>query len=83
MILVTKTSDQTCVCCQPTYSGRQVWFVGRTSRGVTQEEGHTEFLHLPSAVLALIFIARRIQPSLALVDREVEFCVPTNQSFST
>ena len=30
--------------------------------GVTQEEGHTGFLHLPSAVLALIFITRRIQP---------------------
>ena len=45
--------------------------------GVTQEEGHTGFLiHLPSAVLASIFIARRIQPSLSLVDREVEFCVP-------
>ena len=28
--------------------------------GVTQEEGHTGFLHLPSAVLAFIFIARRI-----------------------
>ena len=26
--------------------------------GVTQEEGHTSFLHLPSAVLALLFIAR-------------------------
>ena len=24
-----------------------------------------------------------IQPSLSLVDHEVEFCVPTNQSFST
>ena len=46
--------------------------------GVTQEEGHIEFLHLASAVLALIFIATRIQPSLILVDREVEFCVPTN-----
>ena len=45
------------------------------SAGVTQEEGHTIFLHLPSAVLALIFIARRIQPFLSLVDREVEFCV--------
>ena len=33
--------------------------------------------HLPSAVLALIFIARRIQPSLSLVDREAEFLVPT------
>ena len=44
--------------------------------GVTQEEGHTGFLiHLPSAVLALIFFARRIQPFLSLVDREVEFCV--------
>ena len=45
--------------------------------GVTQEEGYTYLLHLPSAVLALIFITRRIQPSLSLVDREVEFCVPT------
>ena len=43
--------------------------------GVTQEEGHTGFLiHLPSAVRALIFVARRIQPFLSLVDREVELC---------
>ena len=45
---------------------------------VTQEEGHTEFLHLPSAVLALILIARRIlnhQPSLSHVDREVDLCL--------
>ena len=35
-------------------------------------------LHLPYAMLALIFIARNIQPSFSLVDREVEFCVPTN-----
>ena len=41
--------------------------------GVTQEEGHTGFLHPPSAVLALIFIARRIQSFLSLVDREVDF----------
>ena len=47
--------------------------------GVTQEEGHTGFLiYLLSAVLALIYIAIRIQSSLVLVDREVEFCVPTN-----
>ena len=47
--------------------------------GVTQEEGHTGFLiHLLSAVHALIFLARRIQPFLSLVDREVlEFCVLT------
>ena len=43
---------------------------------VTQEEDHTRFLiHLPSAVRALIFIARRIQPCLSLVVREVKFCV--------
>ena len=29
--------------------------------GNTQEEGHTIFLHLPSAMLALIFIVRKIQ----------------------
>ena len=38
-----------------------VWHVD-VSAGVTQEEGHTGFLHLPSAVLAFIFLARRIQP---------------------
>ena len=45
---------------------------GRTSRV------HTGFfIRLPSAVRALIFLARRIQPFLSLVDREVEFCVLT------
>ena len=48
--------------------------------GETQVEGHTGILHLPSALLALIFIARRIQPFLSLVDREVEFCVRFNHS---
>ena len=46
--------------------------------GVTQEQGHTGFLHVPSALLVLIFLARRIQPFLSLVDREVEFSVLTN-----
>ena len=46
--------------------------------GATQEEGHTGFLHLPSAVLALIYLATRIQPFLSLVGREVEFCVQTD-----
>ena len=41
--------------------------------GVTQEEGHTGCLHLPSGVLALIFLAGRIQPFLFLVDRETNF----------
>ena len=46
--------------------------------GVTQEEGHTGFLiHLLSAVRALLFLAKRIQPLLSLVDCEVEFCVLT------
>ena len=45
--------------------------------GVTQEEGHTGFLHLSSAVLAFCFLVRRIQPFLSLVDRKVEFCVLT------
>ena len=51
--------------------------------GVTKEEGHTGFFHLPSAVLVLLFISRRIQLSLSLVDREVDISVPTNESFST
>ena len=38
--------------------------------GVTQDEGHARFI-------ALIFLARRIQPFLSLVDREVEFRVLT------
>ena len=46
--------------------------------GVTQEGGYKTFLHLPPAVLALIFLARRIQSFLALVDREVDFlCINT------
>ena len=46
--------------------------------GVTQDEAHTGFFfHLLSAARALIFLARRIQPFLSLVDREVEFCVLT------
>ena len=44
--------------------------------GVTQEEGHKRFLiHLPFAVLAIIFLARRIQLLISLVDRKVEFIV--------
>ena len=82
MILVTKTSDQTlqCVCvCVFSYS-HLFWTSSSLDvpAGVTQEEGHTGFLiHLPSAVHAFILLARRIQPFLSLVDREVEFCVLT------
>ena len=57
-----------CCCCHPIYSGRQS--CRRAPAGVTQEEGLTGILvHLPSAVLALIFLARRIQSSFSLVDR--------------
>ena len=50
--------------------------------GVTQEEGHTGFLiHLPSSVLAFIFLARRIQPFLSLVDREVYIHINTVYSY--
>ena len=52
-------------------------FVGRTSRGHTGGRSH-RISHPPlSAVRALIFLARRIQSFLSLVDREVEFCVLT------
>ena len=46
--------------------------------GVTQEEGRTGFLHLPCAVLASIFLARSIQASLSLIDREVDVMYPQN-----
>ena len=58
-------------------------FILDVPAGVTQKENDTGFLiRLPSE-LALIFLARRIQPFLFLVDRKVEFCVITNESFST
>ena len=43
--------------------------------GVKQEQGQPGFAHLLSAVPALIFLARKIQPFFSLIDREVEFCV--------
>ena len=66
-----------CVCV---FSSHSFWTSSSLDvpAGVTQEEGHTGFfIHLLSAVRALIFLARRIQPFLSLVDREVEFCVLT------
>ena len=65
-----------CVCV---FSSHSFWTSSSLDvpAGVTQE-GHTGFLiHLLSAVRALIFLARRIQTFLSLVDREVEFCVLT------
>ena len=61
------------------FSSHSFWTSMDVPAGVTQEEGNTGFsIHLLSAVLAFIFLARRIQPFLSLVDREVEFCVLTN-----
>ena len=61
-----------CVCV---FSSHSFWTSSSLDvpAGITQEEGHTGFLiHLLSAVRALIFLARRIQLFLSLVDREVE-----------
>ena len=69
--------DDVCVCV---FSSHSFWTSSSLDvpAGVTQEEGHTGFfIQLLSAVRALIFLARRIQPFLSLVDREVEFCVLT------
>ena len=66
-----------CVCV---FSSHSFWTSSSLDvpAAVTQEEGHTGFLiHLPSGVRALIFLARRSQPFLSLVDRKVEFCVLT------
>ena len=55
-----------------THSGHQVRWTyqpGSHRSKVTQDF----FIHLLSAVRALIFLARRIQPFLSLVDREIEF----------
>ena len=64
-----------CACVLPSHLFWTSGFVD-VPAGVKQEEGHAGILiHLPSAVRALVFPARRIQPFLSLVDREVEFCV--------
>ena len=66
-----------CVCVFSSYS---FWTSSSLDVpvGVTQEEGHAGFLiHLLSAVRALISLARRIQPFISLVVREIEFCVLT------
>ena len=71
------------MCC--VFSSHSFWTSSSLDvpAGVTQEEGHTGFfIHLLSAVRALIFLARRIQPFLSL-DRKVELCVLTISSFST
>ena len=73
--VLLSTCKMLCVCV---FSSHSFWTSCSLDvpAGVTQEEGHTGFLiHLLSAVRALIFLTRRIQPFLSLVDREVVFCV--------
>ena len=68
------------VCSVCVFSSHSFWTSSLLDvpAGVTQEEGHTEFLiRLLSAVRASIFLARRIQPFLSLVDCEVGICVLT------
>ena len=63
-----------CVCCHPIYSGHLA--CERASRGHTGGRSHR--ISPPSFCgVALIFLARRIQPFLSLVDREAEFCALT------
>ena len=61
-------------CCVCVFSSHSFWTSMDVPAGVTQEEGNTGFsIHLLSAVLALIFLARRIQPFLSLVDRDTRW----------
>ena len=76
LLLSSTAHDRVCV-----FSSHSFWTSSSLDvpAGVTQEEGRRGFLiHLLSAVRALIFLARKIQPFLSLVDREVEFCVIRN-----
>ena len=66
-----------CVCVLSPFI-LDIKFVGWTYQPGSHRRKVTGFLiHLLSAMRALRFLARRIQPFLALVDREVEFCVLT------
>ena len=81
----TKNSNRTVAVLFYVFGSHLLWTSSSLDvpAGVTQGEGHTRFLiHLPSAAHAFIFLARRIQPILTFVDREVAFCVLTVLSFS-
>ena len=66
-----------CVVC--VFSSHSFWTSSSLDvpAGVTQAKGHTGFLIHLSAVRASIFLARRIQPFISLVDCEVGICVLT------
>ena len=67
-----------CILCVSFPSILDIKFVGRTSRGHTGGRSH-RISHPPSFCGACLhFLARRIQPFLSLVYREVEFLCITN-----
>ena len=75
-IIEMQIQSSYCVCVL--FSSHSFWTSSSLDvpAGVAQEEGHTGFLiRLLSAVRALIFIARRIQPFLSLVDRTNDLIV--------
>ena len=49
-----------------------------TPAGVIQEEGHTGFLHLLSAVLDLIFLVRRVSRPFPSSTVKLNFVYPRN-----
>ena len=71
-VLHSTYSSRVCVMCVMTSA---LWMHQPGSHS-TQGKGHTEFLHLPYAVLAFIFTARRIRPLLSPFNREVGFVYP-------
>ena len=72
------TDIEVCVCvCVFFPFILDIKFVGRTSRGHTGGRSHRIFHPFSFLDACLNFLARRIQPFLSLVDREVEFCVLT------
>ena len=71
-LLVRRKKKHTVRVCVCVFSSHLFWTSSLLDvpAGVAQEEGHTEFIiQLPSAVHAFIFLARKIQPFLSLVDR--------------
>ena len=68
----TRRARTVCFVCVFFPSILDIKFVGRTSRGHTGGRLHRIFNPPSFCGGALIFVARRIQPFLSLVDREVE-----------
>ena len=66
------------MCCVCVLSSLSFWTSGLWTYqpgSHNRKWGYTEFLHLPFAVLAFIFLATRMQPFLSLADREAGlFC---------